>query len=324
MPSLDRTGLWNKIKEKYQEIDEFKSLMALLAIFLMAISFAPHFFTGYNLGMLSGQMAVVATAAVGEAVVIMMGSIDLSVGSTIGLGNMITATALSQYYFSPEMAIFAAVIVGGLIGFLNGILVTKGKMPSFVATLATLTGVRGVAYIYSQGINIPIYNNDFLALGDLMLGIPKIFWIFLALLILSTLIFKFTRFGLYIHAIGGNETAARNLGIDVGGVKNLSFTFAGMFAGLAGAMMSVRLGAGYPHSGLGYELDVIAAVVVGGISLVGGSGSLIGGLIGATVMASILNLMVLMGIGAFIQYVARGLVLVVAALAMRGKIAFAR
>jgi len=305
------------IKEKYQEMDELKSLSALVVIFAMGAAFSPEFFTTQNLGLLTGQMAVVAMASIGEGLVIIMGSIDLSVGSVMGLSNVLGAIIISRYNFSAPMAMLAVATVGGFVGLLNGIAVTKGKIPSFIVTLGTLTGIRGAAYLLSGGLNIPIYEKEFLALNELVVGIPKIFWIYAGFLIALSLIFKFTKLGLYIRAIGGNEIAVRNLGVDNEGVKTLAFTLSGICSAIAGFMLGVRLGAGYPHSGLGYELDVIAAVVVGGTSLVGGTGSLAGTLIGAVIMASILNLMVLMGISAFTQYVVRGVVLMLAALAMR-------
>lgn len=130
--------------------------------------------------------------------------------------------------------------------------------------------------------------------------------------------------GLYIRAIGSNELAVRNLGVDNSGMKNLAFTFSGICSALAGYILGVRLGAGYPHSGIGYELDVIAAVVVGGVALTGGAGSLIATTIGAFIMTSILNIMVLAGIGGFAQYVVRGVILLVAALAMRRMVVFVK
>jgi len=319
MPSPRK--LMRIIKEKYQAIDELKSFTGLVAILAMAAVVTPKFYLPQNLGLLLGQMSVIATAAIGEAFVILLGSIDLSVGSIIGLSNVLTAILISQYSYDPYAALFATIVVGGFIGLANGLLVTKGKIPSFIATLATLTAVRGIAYIITGGLNIPVYNEKFLSLNELTFGVPNIFWIYFVSLTILTIISELTRLGLYMRAIGSNEMAVRNLGIDNSGVKNLAFTFSGVMSALAGFMLGVRLGAGYPHSGMGYELDVIAAVVVGGISLTGGTGSLVATFIGALIMTSILNIMVLAGIGAFIQYIVRGAVLILAALAMRKAIA---
>jgi ribose/xylose/arabinose/galactoside ABC-type transport system permease subunit len=184
--------------------------------------------------------------------------------------------------------------------------------------------VRGIAYIISGGLNIPVYNDEFLRLNDVFYGIPIIFWIYLIALIILTVFFEKTRLGLYVRAIGSNELAVRNLGVDNSGVKNLSFVFSGICSAIAGYVLGVRLGAGYPHSGLGYELDVIAAVVVGGVALTGGTGSLIATTIGAFIMMSILNILVLAGIGGFVQYVVRGIILLIAALAMRRVVAFVK
>jgi len=324
MVSVNARALLGIIKEKYETMDELKSLSALIVLFVGASVFASTFFAEQNLSLLTGQMSVVAMASIGEALVILTGSIDLSIGSVIGLSNVVAAILISQYDFSIPMAMLAVVTVGGFIGLLNGILVTKGKIPSFIVTLGALTAVRGAAYIITKGLNIPVYNEEYLALNELVARLPGIFWIYIAFLIGLSLIFKYSRLGLYTRAIGSNEIAVRNLGIDNDGVKNLVFTLSGICSAIAGFMLGVRLGAGYPHSGLGYELDVIAAVVVGGVSLAGGSGSLVGTLIGAMIMASILNLMVLMGIGGFVQYLVRGLVLMLAALAMRRMLVFVK
>ena len=305
------------IKEKYQSIDELKSLTGLIALFAAAAVFTPKFYLPQNLMMLLGQMSVMATSAIGEAFVILTGSIDLSVGSIIGLANVVSAILISQYNFSPYMALFTVMMIGGFIGLVNGVCVSKLKIPSFVVTLATLTIVRGAAYLISGGLNIPVYNEQFLALNEVLYGVPIIFWIYFTSLIAILIFFETTRLGLYTRAVGSNEIAVRNLGVDNDGIKNLAFTVSGLYSALAGFMLGVRLGAGYPHSGIGYELDVIAAVVVGGIALTGGSGSLIATFIGAMIMTSILNIMVLAGIGAFVQYVVRGVVLLLAALAMR-------
>ncbi|MCD6341545.1 MAG: ABC transporter permease [Thaumarchaeota archaeon] len=324
MKSNSMKTVFRILKEKYEAIDELKSLTGLIVLFLGAAVFTPKFYNPHNISLLLGQMSVIAMAAIGEAFVIIMGSIDLSVGSIIGLSNVLAAILISQYNYDPGAALFAVMTVGGFIGFLNGVLVTKGKIPSFIATLATLTAVRGIAYLISGGLNIPVYNEAFLSLNEVLFGVPIIFWIYLAALVVLSIFFELTRLGVYIRAIGSNELAVRNLGVDNSGMKNLAFTMSGVCSAIAGFMLGVRLGAGYPHSGIGYELDVIAAVVIGGVSLTGGTGSLIGTFIGALLLAALLNIMVLAGIGAFMQYVVRGIVLILAALAMRKMVAFVK
>lgn len=312
------------IKEKYAAIDELKSLTGFIGILIIAAIITPQFYLPQNITMLLGQVSVIAIAAIGEAFVILAGSIDLSVGSIIGLSNVVAAILISQYNFSPYMALFSVMTIGAMIGFSNGLLVTRLRIPSFVVTLATLTIVRGIAYIISGGLNIPVYNEEFLRLNEVLYGVPIIFWIYLATLLILIVFFEKTRMGLYIRAIGSNELAVRNLGVDNAGMKTLAFTFSGICSAIAGYVLGVRLGAGYPHSGLGYELDVIAAVVVGGVALTGGAGSLIATMIGAFIMTSILNIMVLAGVGGFMQYVVRGVILLVAALAMRRMVVFVK
>jgi len=309
--------LLTMIKEKYTSIDELKSLTGLVGILILAAVVTPQFYLPQNITILLGQASVIAIAALGETFVILSGSIDLSVGSIIGLANVVAAILIAQYNFSPHMALFSVMTIGGIIGLINGIFVTRLRIPSFVVTLGMLTVVRGIAYIISGGLNIPVYNEEFLRLNEILYGIPIIFWIYLVALIILTAFFERTRLGLYVRATGSNELAVRNLGVDNSGVKTLAFVFSGACSAIAGYVLGARLGAGYPHSGLGYELDVIAAVVVGGVALTGGTGSLIATAIGAFIMTSILNIMVLAGIGGFMQYVVRGIILLVAALAMR-------
>jgi ribose transport system permease protein len=304
-------------------LEESRPLVALVFLVFVAGIVTPKFFSVNNFTAIMSSMAVVATAALGEALIMIMGSIDLSVGSQIGLGALLSAALLARYNFSVEMTIFTVLLVGTMVGFVNGILVTKGRMPSFIITLATLSIIRGAIYLYSD-LNIPIFNPTFLSLGGNVGIFPKIFLI----LLLSTVAFyffsKFFKIGLYMRAIGGNEIASRNMGVEANGVKNFVFTLCGLLCAMAGIMLASRLGASYPNAAYGYELDVIAAVVVGGVPLTGGKGSLIGALAGAALLATIVNCMVLLNIAAFWQYVVKGTVLVIAATVYRGALPFGR
>jgi len=304
-------------------LEESRPLIALAFLVFVAGIITPKFFSVNNFTAIMSSMAVVATASLGEALIMTMGSIDLSVGSQIGLGTLLSAALLAHYNFSFEMTLFTVLLVGTMVGFANGILVTKGRMPSFIITLATLSIIRGAIYLYSD-LNIPIFNPTFLALGGNVTMVPKIFGILLLSTIALYFFSRFFKIGLYIRAIGGNEVASRNMGIEADGVKNFVFTLAGLLCAMAGIMLASRLGASYPNAGYGYELDVIAAVVVGGVPLTGGRGSLIGVLAGAALLATIVNCMVLLNIAAFWQYVVKGTVLVVAATVYRGALPFGR
>lgn len=315
---LRKEGFYGIIK-----LEEIRPIIALIALASVSALITPHFFTLENLMNIMGSMTIVAMATLGEALVILMGSIDLSVGSQIGLGCMLTAALLEHYNFSAEMTFFTVLLAGAMIGFTNGIVVTKGRMPSFIITLASLSIIRGAIFLYSS-LNIPIFNERFLALGGSVGVFPDIFLILVAGLIVFDIFCRFFKTGSHIRAIGGNETAARYLGLDADGVKALVFTLTGALCAIAGLMMAARLGASYPSAGEGYELDVIAAAVVGGASLTGGKGSLIGAFTGAALMTTIVNSMLLLNIEPFWQYVVKGIVLVIAATVYRGALPFGR
>lgn len=319
-----RMGLNLKnIGEKIVGIEAFRPILALIVLMLVSSMLSPFFATTKNLMTILNQMAVITTAVLGEALIILMGSIDLSPGSQIGLGCLLTASLLEFHYFGLEMTIFMVLLVGMMVGFSNGIFISKGRVPSFIVTLACLSIVRGAIFIYCS-YNIPIFHKTFLSLGRPIGLLPKLFIILMVVAIIFFLIEKFFKFSLYIRAIGGNEMAARNLGIDVAGIKTLAYTLAGLCYALAGLMLAVRLGASYPNAGYGYELDVIAAVVVGGISLAGGKGSLVGAFAGSMLMVTIVNVMVLLGIDPFWQWVVKGGVIVAAGTVYRGALPFAR
>lgn len=308
---------------KIIKTEEIRPIIALAGLIFVSALITPYFFTTSNATAIMSSMAVITTAVLGTALVILMGSIDLSSGSQIGLGCMLTAALLQFHNFSVEMTIFTVLLVGMMVGFINGILVTKGRMPSFIVTLACMAIVRGAIYLYSS-LNIPIFNESFLALVGLVGIFPKIFLILIVVVVIFFVLTKFFKIGLHVRAIGGNEAAARTLGVDVTGVKTLVFALAGLCYALAGVMLATRLGASYPNAGYGYELDVIAAVVVGGVSLAGGKGSLIGAFAGSILLVTIVNSMVLLGIAPFWQWVVKGVIILAAATVYRGAIEFGR
>lgn len=302
---------------------ESKPLIAFLGLFLISSIISPYFLTSANMVAIMSSTAVNATAVLGMTLIILMGSIDLSVGSQIGMACMLTAICLRIYGFSIPMTIFTVIWVGSSISIINGLLIVKGKLPSFIVTLASLSAVRGAIYLYNP-FNVPIFNRVFLNFSESIMGIPKIF--LLPLILGAVFIFMEKRSSLffYIRAIGSNEQVARNLGVNVDKAKILAFFIAGILYALAGMILALRLGAGYPNAAFGVELTVIAAAVIGGISLQGGRGTLFGAIVGAVLLSTIINITTLKGLSTYWQMVIQGIIIIGAAIVYRGKAGYAK
>jgi ribose transport system permease protein len=302
----------------FLNIEEVRPLLAFIALFTIASLLSPYFFTQTNISILMGMMTVTAFAALGGGLVILSGGIDLSVGSQMGLACVLAASLLQFYGFNVAMVFFTVISVVMFIGFMNGIVITKWKIPAFIVTFATMTIVRGVVYLYAPQ-NIPIYDPTFQALGGNIGIFPIIFVIFGGVAVVFFFLTKYTKLGLYARAVGGNETATRNLGMDVDGIKVLVYTLASLTFALGGIMLAIRTQSSYPLAGSGLELDAICSAVIGGYPLSGGEGSVIGAIVGAALLSVILNIMVLLNINTFWQWVVKGIIVIGAATVYRGK-----
>jgi ribose transport system permease protein len=293
----------------------FRSLGILPILFLICALFAllnPNFLTAHNLTNVLRQASINIVLAAGMTMVILTGGIDLSVGSILAC----TAVLSLMTSVRPELhwATIVVPLAAGLIfGTLNGVLIAYVKLPPFIVTLGSMTALRGSAYLFAKGTTI--INNDlnFAWIGNDYLGpIPWLVIISFVIILLSWVVLTKTALGVRIYAVGGNEQAARLTGIKVGGVLVFVYAMSGLLSGLGGVMTSSRL---YSASGLlgnGYELDAIAAVVLGGTSFAGGIGSVAGTLIGALIIAFLNNGLTLMNISFFMQLVIKGLVIIIA------------
>jgi ribose transport system permease protein len=296
-------------------------LLGLLALIIIVSVLNPSFLEPLNILNLLRQVSINALIAFGMTFVILTGGIDLSVGSILALSSALTAGMIVSG-MDPILAIIIGCLLGGVMGMVNGLLITKGKMAPFIATLATMTLFRGLTLVYTEG-------NPITGLGDnylfqlfgrgYFLGIPvPAITIVLVFAILYVILHK-TPFGRQTYAIGGNEKAAFISGIKVPRVKVLIYGISGLLAALAGAILTSRLNSAQPTAGTSYELDAIAAVVLGGTSLNGGKGRIFGTLIGVLIIGVLNNGLNLLGVSSFYQMVVKGIVIIIAVLLDRKK-----
>jgi ribose/xylose/arabinose/galactoside ABC-type transport system permease subunit len=286
--------------------------LALLVILLTVLS--PHFLTVSNLMNVLEQTSINAVIAVGMTFVILSGGIDLSVGSLVALSGVALAAALQAGAPLP-VALLAGLATGAAAGLVNGLLITRGKLPAFIATLGMMSVARGLTLFVTDGRPISGFEAGFrtLATGRVF-GIPASVLLAGALYIGAHLVLTRTRFGLYVYAIGGNEEATRLSGVGVRFHKTMVYVLAGAMSAVAAVILTARLNSAQPIAGMMYELDAIAATVIGGTSLLGGSGTIGGTLIGALIMGVLRNGLNLLGISSFLQQVVIGLVIIAAVL----------
>jgi len=286
----------------------FTTIMILLS------TFVPNFFSFSNLINVSRQASIDLFPAIGMTFVILCGEIDLSIGAIFSLSGTLTAGLLSNNY-NVAFSVLIGLLVGGIAGLINGLLVTKARVASFIATLGVMTICRGMALLYTGGYPISGFPKTFLSLGrNYLWAIPLPTIYAFVLIIISISVLKQTRFGRYIYAAGGNSEAAWVSGIDVDMVKMSAFVINGILAAFSGIVLISRLNSAHALGGSGLELNAIAAVVLGGTSLAGGYGNIIGSVIGVLIMASISNGLNLAGVEAAWQDITVGIVIVIALL----------
>ena len=308
----------------YQKnLSRFQSVIALFVLCIVLSFLTDKFFTAANGVNVLRQVAVNVCVATGMTLIVLTAGIDLSVGSVLALCGAITAGLLKNGLQFPSAdlyigftilgAVLGAVIIGGLLGLFNGFAITKFKVPPFVATLAMLTIARGFTMLYTGGHPISNLGADFAYIGaGNFIGIPVPVWIAAIVVLLAVFITKKTKLGRYIYAIGGNETAAKLSGIRINRVKLIVYSLGAALAAVGGVIVTSRLDSAQPNAGLSYELDAIAAVVIGGTSLNGGKGSVWGTVIGAVIIGVLNNGLVLLNVSPFWQQVVKGAVILLA------------
>jgi ribose transport system permease protein len=304
-------------------LQRFQSLIAL-AVMFVALSFASSKFLTVDNGLnVLRQISINLCLSIGMTLVILSGGIDLSVGSVLALSGAVAAGFLKSGCTMPALgvmlqftlfgAILTSLAVGLLFGAFNGLVITRFRLPPFVATLGTLSIARGFTQLWTKGYPITGLGPgfDFLGSGH-FLGVPMPVWISAMLVLLFSVVTRQTVFGRYLYAMGGNEQAARLSGINLNRTKVSVYALGGLMAGVAGLLLTARLDSATPSAGIGYELDSIAAVVIGGTSLSGGRGSILGTVLGCLIIGILNNGLVLLNVLPFWQQVIKGFVILAA------------
>jgi ribose transport system permease protein len=284
--------------------------LILLALVIFFSIKSQNFLTQGNLFNLTRQVSMLGIAAVGMTVVLLLGGIDLSIGSQVTLVNIVCAWLMVKGGLGPAAAVALSLAMSTAVGFVNGWSVANLRMPAIIVTLGTMTMLEGAAYIVCGGIPIFGFPASFRILGQGYLGpVPVPVMIMAAVLVAGSFLLNRTYFGRYFYAVGGNEEASKLSGINVKRVKYLAYTLSGFFAGVAGVVMLSRTNSGQPIAGKGFEFDVLTAAVLGGVSINGGYGRISNVVAGVFIIGVLSNGMVLLGVNQYVQMVTKGAVL---------------
>lgn len=292
-------------------IRKYGLLIAFVAVCLVLSFITPKFLTVQNLMIILTQVSINALLAFGVTFVIIAGGIDLSIGSMVAVTGVVAASFAHPDTYPVAVPVLAGLGAGLLFGAFNGYIITRSKVPPFIVTLGTMTIGRGLALILSKGRPISNLSDSFNFLGGgKILGIPTLIIILIVLFIVCTVVLKRTVLGRYIYAVGGNEQAARASGIQLTNVKMAVYTLCGGLAALAGILLTSRITTGQPNAGTGFELDAIAAAIIGGTSTSGGTGTMTGTLIGALLIGVISNGLDLLNVTSYYQQVVMGTIII--------------
>lgn len=287
----------------------------LIAMIIISAIISSNFLTGQNLGNLIKQNSIKGMLALGMLLIIMLGDIDLSVGSVAGAANILVAVGIVDWSMNAGVSILLAIVAAVAMGAVNGYFIVYRKLPAFIVTLAMMTIARGFAYLWSSGRPISVDNETITNIKNLELfGLPMYTWFFIILFIIFFIILKYTPYGRIIKAIGSNAEAVRLAGLKVSRYRFSVYVITGFLCGLAGVCSVARIGSASPLLGEGYEMDAISMVVIGGASLSGGKGEALKTLAGIFIIGMIGNIMNLMSVSAYWQQVIQGLIILAAIL----------
>lgn len=305
-------------KSMIKKITGFKEIGVIVPLAVLIIIFSctsDIFLTTNNLLNITRQISIKGLLGIAMTFVIITGGIDLSVGSVIAFSSILTASAIKDYQLPVLAAVVIGIAVGTLTGLVNGILIAYVNMPAFITTMGTMTILRGLGYIYTQGY--PIYDlpQGFRAIGQGNIGIIPVSAVILVVVaILAFMILSKTVFGRHIYAVGGNIEAARMAGIRVKRVQLYVYMISGFISGIAAVVQGARVGSGLPTIGQGFEMDAIASVVIGGAAMAGGSGTILGTLLGSLILGVLDNGLSLLNVDSYVMNVISGVVVILAVL----------
>lgn len=290
-------------------------IMVVLLILCIIVSLATDkFLTSGNIISVLRQISINTYIALGMTLIIILGHIDLTVGAVVAMCGTLTVGFIVNQGLPVELAIIGGILLGVLFGFINGVIVSTFKVPSFIITMAMMNVANGIAYVYSGGQSTRITDGFFISIGTgylfSLIPLPVLYMILL-IIVISFLLVK-TRFGVYVYAIGGNREAARLSGIPIRKIEIIVFTLSGLLSAFAGLVLASRMYSGQPSVGSGYEMDAIAACVLGGTSMAGGKGSISGTVLGAMVIGIISNGLNLIGVSSYWQLIVKGIIIATA------------
>lgn len=298
---------------RVREIFSKYGIYLVLSVLVIFFSLASNaFLTPENIFNILRQVAVVGTAAVGMTFVMLTGGIDLSVGSIIGLTGILTAQMMVMN-MPPVLAVTLALIGSVVMGLINAFFINQVKIPPLIVTLGMMTSLRGVAYLITGGLPVFGFPESFTVLGQgylWVIPIPVI--IMICVFIVGYLVLNKFTIGRYIYGVGGNEEASRLSGINVKKIKYIVYSVSGLLCGVAGVVLLSRTNSGQPKAGTGYEMDIITGVVLGGVSITGGEGKIVGVIAGVIIMGILSNGMIITNVGDYVQRIIQGLVLIAA------------
>lgn len=291
---------------------ELTLLMAYLVLVIVFSVLSPYFFSVRNFMNVGINASIIGITATGMTMVLLMGGIDLSVGSVAALVGIIIAI-LMKGGMPISVVVVIGLIVGLLSGLINGLLITKVKINPLITTLATMAIYRGITFVSTGGLSIMITNRDFDFFGrTFILGIPVSVLIMAVLYVIFAYMLRHTKSGRKVYAVGGNAEASRLSGINVDRVRLMAYTISGLTAAISGMVLASQTGTGLPNAGTGMELNAIAATILGGTSLAGGKGNIVGTFLGVLILSTLSNGLTLLNVPSFYQMIAQGIVLLVA------------
>lgn len=299
------------VNTRFRNIGQYGIFLAFGILCLVLALSTPKFFTVPNLMIIGTQVSINALLAFGVTFVIITGGIDLSLGSMVAVTGVVAATFAHPDTYPVLVPILAGLLAGVAIGAFNGFVVTKSKVPPFIVTLGTMTIGRGLALILSKGRPISNLSEEFNFIGGgNIAGIPFPIIILIVAFVICSVLLNKTVLGRYMYAVGGNEPAARASGIKVNNVKMWVYTICGLLSAMGGILLTSRITTGQPNAGTGFELDAIAAAIIGGTSTSGGTGTITGTLIGALLIGVISNSLDLLNVTSYYQQVVMGVIII--------------